>query len=82
MKEPSIQQLFLIDSLLSSFGRRIGCTRISKLVDNDSYKASTAITRLKALSAKEAQRISKLPLDRQPFEHKQITEDQFRWVFK
>lgn len=81
MAEASFSQLGFLQTLLGQFGNKLSLKQIGDLVDNDKTKASIAIARLKKISSKETDRINALPVQDRLREKKQITEDQFRWVF-
>ena len=81
MAEPSWGQLCLLQNLLGPFGNKLSLKQISDLVDGDKTKASVAITRLKKISNKESERINALPVHDRWRERKQMTEEEFRWVF-
>lgn len=81
MAEVSWGQLTLLQNLLGPFGNKLSLKQISDLVDGDKTKASIAITRLKGISAREAGRINALPVQDRWRERKQMTEEEFRWVF-
>lgn len=81
MAEPSMQQVWLIQRLLKPYGNTPSHKTIVDLVSNDRARASIAITRLKKLNSLEADRINALPVEKRLNAQKNITEEEFRWVF-
>ena len=81
MAEASWNQLCFLQNLLGPFGNKLSIREIGDLVDNDKTKASIAIARIKKINSREADRINALPVEDRWRERKQMTEDEFRWVF-